>query len=74
MASTVEFRHGAIELLLLKAPDSEGKTWIAIRSYHDGYHAFPDVMLFNLSDDPHEQHDLAGARADLATGAMAMQD
>ena len=33
--------------------------YIYIRTYHDGYHLFPKEMLFNLSEDPHEQHNLA---------------
>jgi arylsulfatase A-like enzyme len=33
--------------------------WIAIHTLHDGYHAFPEWMLFDLEDDPHEQADLA---------------
>jgi choline-sulfatase len=33
--------------------------WIYIRTYHDGFHLFPGEMLFNLKDDPHEEHDLA---------------
>lgn len=33
--------------------------FLCIRSYHDGYHCFPDVMLYNLKDDPYEQSDLA---------------
>jgi choline-sulfatase len=48
--------------------------YLAIRSYHDGYHCFPDVMLFNLKGDPHEQHDLAEKRPELVTKAMAMLD
>lgn len=48
--------------------------FLCIRSYHDGYHGFPDVMLFNLKDDPHEQHDLAAARPDLVTKALAVLD
>ncbi|HLH71651.1 MAG TPA: sulfatase [Chloroflexota bacterium] len=36
--------------------------YLCIRSYHDGYHAFPDVMLFDVAEDPHEQHDLADER------------
>ncbi len=38
--------------------------WLYLRTYHDGYHLFPREMLFNLADDPHEQHDLAAARPD----------
>jgi choline-sulfatase len=45
---------------------------ICIHSYHDGYHAFPDTMLFDLSNDPHEQHDLAGTEPQTVTRAMSM--
>lgn len=44
--------------------------YIAIRSYHDGYHCFPEVMLFDVKNDPHEQHDLASERPDLVARAM----
>lgn len=33
--------------------------WMYVRTYHDGYHLFPDEMLYNIEDDPHEQRDLA---------------
>lgn len=39
--------------------------WLAIRTWHDGFHLFPDDMLFNVEDDPHEQEDLAASRPDL---------
>lgn len=39
--------------------------WLYIRTYHDGFHLFPREQLYQLSDDPHEQHDLAESRADL---------
>ena len=39
--------------------------WLYMRTYHDGYHLFPDEMLFNVRADPHEQHDLAATRPDL---------
>ena len=45
--------------------------WMYVRTYHDGYHLFPDEMLFNLEDDPHEQHDLAPGREDLCRHARA---
>lgn len=48
--------------------------YICIRSYHDGYHCFPDVMLYHLESDPHEQHDLApthGSIVDHATRLLA---
>ncbi|HWL51415.1 MAG TPA: sulfatase [Chthoniobacteraceae bacterium] len=39
--------------------------WLYLRTYHDGFHLFPQEMLFNVEADPHEQHDLAPARPDL---------
>ncbi|HHW09512.1 MAG TPA: sulfatase-like hydrolase/transferase [Firmicutes bacterium] len=44
--------------------------WIYVRTYHDGYHLFPDEMLFNLTEDPHEQVNLAGERGDLCREAV----
>ena len=32
--------------------------YIYIKTYHDGFHLFDREMLFNLKDDPYEQHDL----------------
>jgi len=34
----------------------------------------PDVMLFDLTDDPHEQHDLAPTRPELVGHAMTLLD
>lgn len=39
--------------------------WLYVRTYHCGFHLWNDEMLFDLQDDPHEQCDLAPARADL---------
>jgi choline-sulfatase len=39
--------------------------WLYMRTYHDGYHLFPQEMLFDLAADPHEQRDLAHDRPDL---------
>lgn len=47
---------------------------LCIRSYHDGYHAFPDVMLFDLKNDPHEQHDIADQHPELVQKAMTLLD
>jgi arylsulfatase A-like enzyme len=41
--------------------------WLYMRTYHDGYHLFPDEMLFNLDEDPHEQRNLAAERPDIVT-------
>jgi arylsulfatase A-like enzyme len=44
--------------------------WLYIRTYHDGYHLFPQEMLFNLAEDPHEQHNLAASRRDVCLEAV----
>jgi len=44
--------------------------WLYMRTYHDGFHLFPDEMLFNIKQDPHEQHDLAGERRDVCMEAV----
>jgi choline-sulfatase len=33
--------------------------WLYIRTYHDGFHLFPDEQLYNIKQDPHQQVDLA---------------
>jgi arylsulfatase A-like enzyme len=33
--------------------------YLYMHSYHDGYHLFPDDMLFNVAQDPHEQVNLS---------------
>jgi arylsulfatase A-like enzyme len=43
--------------------------WIYIRTYHDGYHLFDKEMLFNLKDDPYEEHNLASSRQDICDKA-----
>jgi len=38
--------------------------WIYIRTYHDGNHLFPQEMLFDLENDPHEQQNVAEQHPD----------
>ena len=45
--------------------------WIYIRTYHDFYHLFDREMLFNVKEDPHEQHNLAIERPDLCREGKA---
>lgn len=45
---------------------------LCIRTYHDGFHDFPEVMLFNLRDDPHEQRDLAPENPALVAEGLAL--
>jgi choline-sulfatase len=46
--------------------------YLCLRSYHDGHHALPDVLLFDVIQDPHEQHDLAPDRPEVAARAMGL--
>lgn len=46
--------------------------WILIHTRHTGFKDFPEWMLFNLRDDPHETRNLAGARSDLVSQGRAM--
>lgn len=39
--------------------------WLYMRTYHDGFHLFPQEMLYDLESDPHEQHNLAEAHPEL---------
>ncbi|MGI6744482.1 MAG: sulfatase [Eubacteriales bacterium] len=44
--------------------------WLYIRTVHGGYHLFPEQMLFNIKDDPHETNDLADKYSEIcAEGA-----
>lgn len=47
---------------------------LMIRSYHTGLKNYPEIMLFDVRNDPHEQHDLAPQRADLVGAAMTRLD
>ncbi|MBN1901235.1 sulfatase [Candidatus Sumerlaeota bacterium] len=40
------------------------RDWMYIKTWHDGYHLFPDEMLFNIREDPHEQKNLASYNPD----------
>jgi choline-sulfatase len=48
------------------------EAYICLRTYHDGLKMLDPVMLFNLSQDPHEQHNLAQERPDLVDRAMGI--
>jgi choline-sulfatase len=45
--------------------------WMYIRTLHDGFHLYPDEMLFNIEEDPHEEENLAEARPDVCHEAAA---
>ncbi|MTI58970.1 MAG: sulfatase [Firmicutes bacterium] len=44
--------------------------WLYMRTYHDGYHLFPEEMLFNIEEDPYEQNNLANERTDVCKEAV----
>ena len=48
--------------------------WLCIRSYHDGYHFFPELMLFDLRSDPHELQNLAEKHPEVTARALSMLD
>lgn len=52
--------------------DHEGKRFICLRTFHDGHKEFDEIMLYCLSDDPHEAFNLAEERPDLVQKAMAL--
>ena len=45
-----------------------------LRTYHDGYKQVEPVMLFNLSEDPHEQVDVSAALPELTQYALSLLD
>ncbi len=54
--------------------DHQQERWLFLRSWYDGMAGLPDRMLFNLSQDPQELHDLASSRIDVLSSAEAMLD
>jgi arylsulfatase A-like enzyme len=46
--------------------------WLCIRTYHDAYHGFPPVMLFDVDHDPHEQCDVADVHRGVVDRAAAL--
>jgi len=46
--------------------------WIMVRTYDDGLKDFPEVMLFNLDEDPHETTSLAAGRLDVVAKCLGM--
>jgi hypothetical protein len=48
----------------------DGEAYFCLRTYHDGHKMVEPVMLFNLTRDPHEQHDLSAEQPALVDRAM----
>jgi len=50
----------------------DGEDFLCMRTYHDGYKDLAPIMLFNLTRDPHEQHNISSERPELVDRAMRM--
>ncbi len=48
--------------------------YLLIRSYHTGLKDFPEYMLFNLKNDPHETKNLAQGQRELLNQGLQMMD
>ena len=48
--------------------------WLMIRTYHTGLKNFPEYMLFNLKDDPHETTNLASTHRDVLNQGLQKLD
>ena len=48
--------------------------YIMIRNYVSGFKAYPEIMLFNVKEDPHEQNNLAESSPELVNAAMTKLD
>ncbi|MCL5997641.1 MAG: sulfatase [Chloroflexi bacterium] len=44
--------------------------WLYMRTYHDGFHLFPQEMLFDLSRDLYQEHDVAGEQQAVCRDAV----
>jgi choline-sulfatase len=48
--------------------------WILIRTYHDGLKEFPDLMLFDVENDPHETTNLVDERPEVVAKGLRLLD
>ncbi|MBW2370452.1 MAG: sulfatase, partial [Deltaproteobacteria bacterium] len=44
--------------------------YFLLRTYHAGFKNYPDVMLFNIKEDPHETKDLADKHPDIVNDLL----
>jgi arylsulfatase A-like enzyme len=49
----------------------DGKDYLCLRTYHDGFKELEAIMLFNLTDDVHLQYDLKTQRPEIVEKAMS---
>ncbi|WP_349408489.1 sulfatase [Pseudalkalibacillus sp. SCS-8] len=48
--------------------------WMLIRTYHDGMKDFPDLMLFDIENDPHETTNLVDSHPEIVGRGMILLD
>jgi choline-sulfatase len=48
--------------------------WIFIRTYHDGLKEFPELMLFDIENDPHETTNLVDQRPEVVAKGLRLLD
>jgi choline-sulfatase len=48
------------------------ENYICIRTYFDPHHGWPEAMLFDVANDPHEQQDLARERPEVVSRGLTM--
>lgn len=46
--------------------------FIMIKTYHSGFKNYPEIMLFNLKDDPHEENNLADKHPELVQKGLSI--
>ncbi|GGC77845.1 sulfatase [Thalassobacillus devorans] len=48
--------------------------WMLIRTYHDGLKDFPELMLFDIENDPHETTNLVDEKPEIAGKGLRLLD
>ena len=48
--------------------------WLYMRTWHDGYHLFPEEMLYDVRNDPHLQKDVIADNPDVVAECRAIYD
>lgn len=46
--------------------------WLLIRTFHAGLKDLPEILLFDVENDPHEQNDLANERPEVVNEGIAL--
>ncbi|MDC0213964.1 sulfatase [Gammaproteobacteria bacterium] len=48
--------------------------YMLIKTLHDGFHLYDDLMLFNVVNDPHEMNNLAGCSPEIIDEGLSILD